>query len=289
VADRRPRTDDEPSTSNDGRPAAHTRRPAPDPLAEFAARPRGRTSIVNTIADEIRRQVASGELRPGARLPNERELARHFDVSSPTVREAMRVLQTMGIVEVRHGSGTYVTANAQPLVERSLHTLVQLENVTLEQVLEVRLALRDQLARAAVERATDDELDALEAAEQEYRAAPASERVEAALRMLTILSGLAHNPLLQALDSYLNNLIIQFQRIVFADRPPEFWDDWGRSFERDRRRLLAALRRRDAEAAVRAMRAYHESVAHRLTTDPALTKVPLSDPALLRAMSGRTV
>ncbi|MFV0309560.1 MAG: FadR/GntR family transcriptional regulator [Desertimonas sp.] len=269
------------STTNP-RPAPTTLSPEAAPSATTARRGAGgsRQSVVNSIAEDIRLRVARGDLRPGDRLPSERDLAQHFGVSSPTVREAMRVLATMGVVEVRHGSGTYVTASAQDMVDRSLQTLVQIEGVTLEQILEVRMALREQLARAAAVHATDAELDALEVAQVAYEAASTTERVPAALEMLSILSGLAHNPLLQALDHYLNNLVIEFQRVVFANQSDEFWHEWGRSFQGHRRALIDALRRRDADAAVDAMREYHASAAARLTGDETISSARLADATL---------
>src|SRR5712692_7470564 len=58
----------------------------------------------------LERQIESGELKPGDRLPPERELARQVGVSRPTVRAGLRSMAALGVVESRHGAGTFITA-----------------------------------------------------------------------------------------------------------------------------------------------------------------------------------
>ena len=60
------------------------------------------------VAEQLARFVSEGELKPGDRLPSERDLAQRFAVSRPTIREAMIALEISGLVEIRSGSGVYV-------------------------------------------------------------------------------------------------------------------------------------------------------------------------------------
>jgi GntR family transcriptional regulator len=62
------------------------------------------------VADDIAARIASGELKPGARLRSERDLAEHYEVSYGTVRSAMKVLRERGLISTIHGRGTFVTA-----------------------------------------------------------------------------------------------------------------------------------------------------------------------------------
>lgn len=62
------------------------------------------------VAEDIAARIASGELRPGARLRAERELAEHYEVAYGTIRRAMAVLRERGLIETIHGRGTFVTA-----------------------------------------------------------------------------------------------------------------------------------------------------------------------------------
>jgi GntR family hexuronate regulon transcriptional repressor len=68
--------------------------------------------LYRQVADSIMASIKSGDFKPGARLPSERDLAVSFKVSRPTVREAMIALEIQGMVESRHGSGIYVTEHA---------------------------------------------------------------------------------------------------------------------------------------------------------------------------------
>lgn len=69
----------------------------------------GRTSLARRLVEELRSRIMSGELEPGGRLPSEAELATNYQVSRVTVRTALRTLEAQGLIDVRHGSGSYVS------------------------------------------------------------------------------------------------------------------------------------------------------------------------------------
>ena len=89
---------------------------------------RGR--VADQIVDDLRGQILSGALPDGARLPAERELATRYDVSGPTIREAVRVLTAMGLLSTRNGSRTTVTARSDTLLAMSIASVVQFEKMT---------------------------------------------------------------------------------------------------------------------------------------------------------------
>ena len=76
-------------------------------------------SLSETLAKRIRRMIQSGEYEKGDRLPPIMEMARRFGVGHPTVREALKKLEALGIVEIRHGSGVYITAAPDVLLHAS--------------------------------------------------------------------------------------------------------------------------------------------------------------------------
>ncbi|MCS7239889.1 MAG: FadR family transcriptional regulator [Candidatus Bipolaricaulota bacterium] len=113
------------------------------------------TLVVEAIAQKIR----SGELRPGDRLPSERELAAQLGVSRPAVREAIAALQLAGLLESRVGDGTYVTFRLTQPVELLLakaQEVLQTSQSPLE-VLTLRRVLEVGSARLAVKRATPED------------------------------------------------------------------------------------------------------------------------------------
>jgi len=107
-----------------------------DVLAGSAGRI-GRARVADQIIDELRTQIASGAYPRGSRLPTERELAAAFGVSAPTIREALRALSSAGLVEVRHGSGSYVASSYDGILNDPLGMLVQLADVGIEDLISV--------------------------------------------------------------------------------------------------------------------------------------------------------
>ncbi|MFI9779839.1 FadR family transcriptional regulator [Streptomyces sp. NBC_01003] len=128
-----------------------------DALRPMTARPR----LYEQVLDRLRSYVAEGGLRAGDRLPPERDLAARLGVSRASVKQAITVLEVQGLVEARHGGGTYLmrdSLDAEP-VERMVERRRRLPDV-----LEAREALETKLAELAAERRTDEDLAALHAA-----------------------------------------------------------------------------------------------------------------------------
>ena len=117
--------------------------------------------------DQLVTYIQDGELHPGDPLPSQHELARQLSVSRPVLREAMQRLEAAGLIEIRHGSGTYV---AQPPVESLLDSIFK--NYSYEkalEVLEVRLILEAEAAGLAALRATEEDFARMQAAVDKIR------------------------------------------------------------------------------------------------------------------------
>jgi GntR family transcriptional regulator, transcriptional repressor for pyruvate dehydrogenase complex len=115
--------------------------------------------IVAQISDLIRR----GQLTPGDRLPAERELVTTFGVSRVTVRDALRVLEVMGLVEIRVGSagGAFVTTPSPDVIGQTLSNMLVMRSFEPEQIAEVRLVLELGIFDLVTERITAEDLDEL--------------------------------------------------------------------------------------------------------------------------------
>src|SRR3979411_647585 len=113
---------------------------------------RGR--VADQIVDDLRGQILSGALPDGARLPSEREVAAHYDVSAPTIRESVRVLTAMGLLSTRNGSRTTVTAQGDALLAMSIASVVQFEKMSAADVLGLLEALYTYAVEQAVQRAS---------------------------------------------------------------------------------------------------------------------------------------
>jgi GntR family transcriptional repressor for pyruvate dehydrogenase complex len=113
------------------------------------------------VADLISKSILSGELTPGSRLPSERELAVNFRISRPTLREAIHVLEALGLVEIRHGDGTYVSKTPSALSPRVLKQMLVQDDTLLLEMVEVRKEVEVRNAALAANHATNDEIAGL--------------------------------------------------------------------------------------------------------------------------------
>ena len=112
---------------------------------------------------KLREMIHQGELRPGDRLPPERDLAKMFGVSRPTLRAAIRSLAAVGALQSRQGAGTFVVkAEASPSLDSSsLRLMAALHGFTSAEMFEARQSLEMAIAGLAAERATSDQMATL--------------------------------------------------------------------------------------------------------------------------------
>lgn len=114
--------------------------------------------IYEQIVEQIGILVAEGHLKPGDRLPSERELVERFEVSRASIREAISALEMMGLIEVRSGEGTYIRQVNIDSVVAPLAWMLFIEKDTDLELYEARKILEVQAAGLAAERAEEDEI-----------------------------------------------------------------------------------------------------------------------------------
>src|SRR5437764_14833631 len=114
----------------------------------------------SSIADQIRQAIVTGRLAQGERLPPERELAEQFGVSRVTVRDALRALEAMGLIEVRVGArgGAFVTVPTGSLVGQTMSDMMMMSAITPEDIVEARLVVELGTVTLACARATEDDI-----------------------------------------------------------------------------------------------------------------------------------
>ena len=121
--------------------------------------------LAEQVEDEIYHYILDTPLEPGAKLPNEFELGEKFGVGRSTVREAVKLLSSKGIVEVRRGSGTYVVTTAKGLSDPLNLRSVQDKNALALDLVNVRLLLEPGMAEMAALNASDEDIVAAALAE----------------------------------------------------------------------------------------------------------------------------
>jgi GntR family transcriptional repressor for pyruvate dehydrogenase complex len=207
------------------------------------------TRIYEEIVRQIRRLIADGQLKSGDRLPPERDLAERFRVSRTSVREALRALQSTGLIEIRAGEGTFVReVSVEALVEPlALVILAQREGIA--ELYEARRLLEPPLAGLAARRASEDEVAEmariLEVQAREVAAGRTGLAQDAAFH--AAIAQATHNRAITRLITALLDLLSQSREesLQTPGRPQ-------RSHQ-DHRRVLAAIEARDPEAAELAM------------------------------------
>jgi GntR family transcriptional repressor for pyruvate dehydrogenase complex len=122
-----------------------------------------RRRVAERVVEEIRDYIEGNGLEPGRKLPPERVFIERLGVSRSSLREALRVLTTMGVIEVRHGDGMYVAPGIEALNASPAALFDATEENALRNLVETRLGMELAAAIAATSRASDDDLRRLEA------------------------------------------------------------------------------------------------------------------------------
>jgi DNA-binding FadR family transcriptional regulator len=215
-----------------------------------------RPSAVEAVLDQMQRQLASGSWSVGDRIPGEYDLAARLQVSRPAVREAIRALSHIGVLEVRRGDGTYVRSAVDP---RPL--LRKVERATLRDVFEVQQAYDVQAARLAARRRTADDLLRLGALLEDRDAAcDPVEFGEADVRFHVGVAEAAHNPLLVEGFRYFQSRLRESLSAVRLDR------DLPGSGPAEHRAVVEAITARDPDAAALAASSVVEPTLQALET-----------------------
>ena len=246
---------------------------------------RRKVKVVDEIIESIRQDIVTRRLPHGERLPSEKELSERFGVSQPTVREAMRALEAIGLVDVLHGNGTFVRSQGEYGLASALQTLLQLESVGIMEVLDVRQVLgRYSIERAAVN-ATEADIKALSAACARFDAldevTESEDIIAFVLDFQRKLSAAAHSPLLQSLEEFLLGLLNEVQVKSLTDRGPRFWRARALDFQDHRVAILAGVKSGNPQVARLAMDHYFEAQRSRFDQDDNLRTLNLSSPSLI--------
>ena len=126
---------------------------------EFSIKPIKKKNLSEKIIEELRNLIESGQIAPGTKLPGERTLAEMLQVSRPSLREALRALSYSGIIENRHGEGTYLTDMSSQAPIEPLGFFLFLNKGSLMDTLEARIGIDSYAATLAAGNRTEKDLD----------------------------------------------------------------------------------------------------------------------------------
>lgn len=247
--------------------SAKTARPAevavPSPTEPGIFSPVSVGRISEMIVEQIRVLMRQGQLKPGDRLPPERDLCERFGVSRVTVREALRMLESSGLVQIRVGArgGAFVTAPTSDRVGAGLTDMLTLSAISAADVTEVRMILEVGIMPLVCERATEQDIADLEEICQRSEDALRSGEysMDYSLEFHTRVAQAAHNPAVAMLvESFRGPIHMSLQQAR------EVAPQMGDLGTREHQRLIEAIRGRDPGAATEIMREHLERTARRV-------------------------
>lgn len=209
------------------------------------------------VINQLEEVILSGKLAPGDKLPPERELIESLGTSRRTLREAFRVLEQKGLLEIKIGSkgGTFVADHMQERLGETLGMLLRAEQVTQLELAEFRSNTESRVAALAAKRASTKEISTLERSVDDVAALLEQERldqqrfIDMEVMLHQQLVGICGNAVYVPILTTINEILLY---PMWEKDPID--RDYVKTAVRDWRNLLDALRKRDADAAAEIMR-----------------------------------
>ena len=209
--------------------------------------------------------------------------------ANPRSGEAIRALETLGLVEVLHGNGTFVRSQGGFALASALQTLLQLESVSVIDVLDIRQVLGRRSIELAAIAATEDDLAEIANTCTRFEALGKFKEVDEVVGLIVrfqrVVSAASHNPLLQSLEAFLLAIVNEVQVQSLTGRGLRFWRSRATDFQPYRAGILEGLRSRDPANARGAIDRYFEAQRTRFVQDESLRALNLSNPRLIVAVA----
>ncbi len=208
-----------------------------------------KSALSEDIVQRLLTLIRERELHPGEKLPPERELASLMGVSRPSLREALRALSIMNVLEIRQGDGAYVSSLEPNLLMAHLDFVFALTDSTFLELFEARKVLEPGIAAMAATRINADELERMEACHRQSldQIDDHAEFVAADIALHDLIAQAAKNSILERFMAGIRQLgQVSRQRTVERPGVP-------RQSVQDHRAIIDALHKRDPQAASQAM------------------------------------
>lgn len=236
-----------------------------DPQQAPAAHPRKKyRNLAQGVVEQISNSIVQGHLKPGDKLPTESAIMDQHGVSRTVVREAISHLQAAGLVETRHGIGTFVLERAPTGLGIDADSIVTVLDVLA--ILELRISMETETAGLAALRRTDDQVAALGKAlsDMQHAMAQGGASVEADVQFHHVIAEATGNRYFVEILGQLGKTLIPRARLntpgMVHDKPADYLDRVNREHED----IYRAIARQDPEAARAAMRTHLSNSRERL-------------------------
>jgi GntR family transcriptional regulator, transcriptional repressor for pyruvate dehydrogenase complex len=228
-----------------------------------------KTRIPEEIADRLRRLILDATFEPGRALPSERVLARRFGVSRGSVRDALRMLEMLGLLEMRHGQGTFPQELSVDRLVAPLTTVLSYRSDLQDELMDVRRMFEPAVVRVAALRVTEDDLTAFERVlgAQRRKLKTGHSAIAEDTAFHAALARATRNRVIVHIMETLNNLLVESRKQTLRQKGrPE------RSLE-GHEAIVTAVRQRDPDGAARAMHDHIDQIANLMHNVPASSAV----------------
>jgi GntR family transcriptional repressor for pyruvate dehydrogenase complex len=241
--------------------------------------PQRMEKISDRIIAQIRDIVLSGELKPGDRLGSEKELIAQFGVSKGTLREALRVLEAMGLVEIRKGlsGGVFIAEVDMSTTIHSIMNFLHFRAVSIKDITMLRYFLEPSIGEMIASTITDEDIQKLKAIIEKGAGEPYSE-LSRGISFHRYLARFTHNPILILTMDFIDNLLTDIKSKL------NLGAEFHERVKKSHRQILDCLIRRDGPAARRLIMADILSVGYSIAQ---VSGTPHFDPLLLENDSPR--
>lgn len=217
---------------------------AKDPVTN-SFRPLNRESVTSSIINRLTDLLISGELKPGDKLPSEMELAQQLGVGRNSVREAIKMLSYLGVIEIRRGIGTFVANSMPTSVVNPLILGLVFEQKTSREIIELRLLIETAVGEMVIQKASDDDINKLKAANGRLKRAAATEGSSS--QQLRDIDVSFHETLLELTDNKpLKKVGIAIYALFLASIEKTVKQDPERAV-RNHQLIIEAVEKRDPE------------------------------------------
>ena len=210
------------------------------------------TKTYAEIVDQISSHIENGELKPGERLPSERTLSGTLNIGRQSLREALSVLEAIGLIEVKHGIGTFVRDDALAHLPVARREDVNADNPF--EFLEARRVIEPEMASLAAKRATEAEIAEMGRALEELLSDKTGGKREYELdrRLHLAIARGAHNEILyRSMLAITEQMSTHLWRIMKERSIEE--NGWGEIFSREHETILSAIKNGAHKVAAQAM------------------------------------
>ena len=142
------------------------------------------SKVYEQVIEEIKNQIKTGKLKKGDKLPSERDMVELFSVSRTSVREAMRALEVIGLIERKQGAGNYIKTNFDDSLFEPISVMFMLQKNSLDDIVELREILESYCIKLAVRNISESEIETIsEIMEEMYQAKNEEENLALDLKL----------------------------------------------------------------------------------------------------------